>query len=71
MKKLILVALACAALSACGTTSKDRVLSGAGIGAGAGIVLGPVGVAAGAAIGAITGGVTDEEDVNLGKPVWK
>jgi hypothetical protein len=65
-------------LSACGTTGSDRALSGAGIGAGAGAALGAVtgmGVVSGALIGgaagAATGGLTDEDDINLGKPVWK
>lgn len=70
MKKLILVALAPLALTACGTQFADRTLSGAGIGAGTGAVLGPVGVGAGAVIGGVTGAVTPSKNVNLGKPVW-
>jgi len=64
--------------TACGTTSGDRVVSGAGIGAGAGAVLGAVtgmgpgtGAAIGAAAGAATGGLTKKKQVNLGKPLWR
>ena len=64
-------------LAACGTSTTDRALSGGGIGAAAGagtaavtggspITGGLLGGAAGAAIG----GLTDEDDVNLGDPVW-
>lgn len=62
----------------CGTTSGDRMVSGAGIGAGAGAVVGAVtgmgpgtGAAIGAAAGAATGGLTKKKQVNLGKPVWR
>ncbi len=62
----------------CGTTSGDRMVSGAGIGAGAGAVVGAVtgigpgtGAAIGAAAGAATGGLTKKKQINLGKPVWR
>ncbi len=66
-------------LAGCGASSFDRVTTGAGTGAGTGAVIGliggPVGVLAGAAIGAgagaVTGGVTTQEQLDLGKPVWK
>lgn len=65
-------------LAACGTTARDRTLSGAGLGAGAGtvgaiIVKGnPItGAAIGAAAGAITGAVTDKDDVDMGEPLWR
>lgn len=65
-------------LTACGSTSEDRGLSGAGIGAAAGAVVGAVtglsiveGVLIGAAAGGITGLATDKSQVNLGDPVWK
>lgn len=66
------------ALSACGTTTGDRALSGAGLGAAAGTAgaaasgasLG-TGAAIGAAAGAAAGALTDEDDVDLGKPAWK
>lgn len=65
-------------LSACGNTKGDRALSGAGIGAGVGAVGGAVmggspltGAAVGAAVGGATGALTEEDDINLGKPAWK
>lgn len=72
--------LAVAALlgvSACGSSTTDRALSGAGIGAGAGAVGGllvgaPVqGAAIGGALGAGTGALTDEDQIDLGRPAWK
>jgi hypothetical protein len=75
MLPLIVAALS---LSACGTTSGDRALSGGGIGAGTGAALGAVtgmgvgtGALIGGAAGAAIGGLTDEDDINLGKPVWR
>src|SRR5216683_6639945 len=65
-------------LSACGDTTEDRAVSGAGIGAAGGAVvgavtgLGPVGGALiGAAVGGAAGALTDSSQVNLGKPVWR
>lgn len=65
-------------ISACGSTTSDRALSGAGIGAGVGavdsaIAGGKVGTGAliGGAVGAAAGGLTKEKDVNLGTPVWE
>jgi osmotically inducible lipoprotein OsmB len=80
MKFITLSSLTLAALlglSACGSSTSDRALSGAGIGAGVGAVGGlivgaPVqGAAIGAAVGAGTGALTNEDKINLGKPVWK
>jgi osmotically inducible lipoprotein OsmB len=66
------------ALSACGSSTGDRALSGAGIGAAAGTAVGAVtglGIVEGALIGAgaggLTGALTDEDTINLGKPWWK
>ncbi len=66
------------ALSACGHSQGDRALSGAGIGAGAGAVGGAIvggspvtGAAIGAGLGAAAGALTDDDDVNLGKPLWR
>ena len=79
-RKLIAGTLALAAivgLSACGQTKTDRALSGGAIGAGAGAIggalLGHPGAraAVGGAAGAATGALTDEDDINLGKPVWR
>jgi osmotically inducible lipoprotein OsmB len=64
-------------LSACGTTTGDRAVSGAGIGAAAGAVTGAligvplVGAAVGAAAGGAVGAATTPSQVDLGKPVWQ
>lgn len=65
-------------LSACGTTGSDRAISGGGIGAGAGAAVGAVtgmgvgtGALIGGAAGAAVGGLTNEDDINLGKPIWR
>lgn len=65
------------ALSACGSSTSDRALSGGAIGAGVGAVGGVIvgapiaGAVIGGAAGAAAGALTDEEQINLGKPVWK
>jgi hypothetical protein len=66
------------ALAACGSSTSDRALSGAGIGAASGAGLGAVtggsvlgGAVLGGAAGAAVGGLTDEDDIDLGKPIWK
>lgn len=64
-------------LSACGSTTSDRAVSGAGIGAAAGVVGGAligaplIGAAVGAAAGGAVGAATTPSQVDLGKPVWK
>lgn len=65
-------------LAACGQTKGERALSGGGIGAGVGAVGGalvggdPVtGAVVGGAVGAAAGALTDDRDVNLGKPIWR
>lgn len=73
----VLGSTAMLALAACGSSTTDRALSGGAIGAGAGaagsaitgdspVTGGLIGGAAGAAIG----GLTDEDDINLGDPIW-
>jgi osmotically inducible lipoprotein OsmB len=64
-------------LAACGSSTTDRVISGGGIGAAAGAGTAAItggdpltGGLLGGAAGAATGGLTDEDDVNLGDPVW-
>ena len=65
------------ALAACGNTTGDRGLSGAGIGAAAGAVGGALvgaplaGAAIGAGAGGLTGALTSPSTVDLGKPVWE
>ena len=63
--------------AACGSSTGERALSGGAIGAGAGAGLGAVtgtsvlgGAALGGAAGAATGALTDEDDVDLGEPLW-
>jgi hypothetical protein len=58
MNSIILRTTACAAflaLAACGNSTSDRALSGAGIGAGVGAV----------------GALTDKKQIDLGRPVWR
>ncbi len=76
--KLIAVLLPVMAVAACGDTRTDRALSGAGIGAGAGMLgaaatggSGASGALLGGAVGAAAGGLSDKDDVNLGKPWWR
>ena len=63
-------------LAGCGSSTSDRALSGAGIGAGAatgaitgGSVLG--GALLGGGAGAATGALTDQDDIDLGRPIWR
>lgn len=65
-------------LAGCGSSNTDRALSGAGIGAATGAVGGAIiggspaaGAVLGGAAGAATGVLTDEDDINLGKPWWR
>ncbi len=67
----------CLALAACGSSTGDRTVSGAGIGATAGAVVGAVtglsvlhGVLIGATAGGLTGAFTSEDTINLGDPIW-
>ena len=78
MNRMALVAaLALLALGACGTNTQDRAISGGAIGAAAGGAAGllleqPVaGVLLGGGAGAAAGALTDEDQIDLGKPVWK
>ena len=64
-------------LSACGSSTTDRALSGGGIGAAAGAGTAAVtggnpitGGLLGGAAGAAAGALTDEDDINLGDPFW-
>lgn len=74
MKKYILtfVSLSALGLAACGNTTGERALSGAGIGAGAGAVGSAItggnpwaGAAVGGVAGGVVGAVTDKDDINL------
>lgn len=75
--RLILAFLACLLVAACGESKLDRGLSGAAIGAGTGAAAGAAtggsatgGAILGGAAGGAAGVLTDEEDVDLGDPVW-
>ena len=74
---LVLATAGTLALGACGSSTSDRALSGGAIGAGAGAVggalLGSPGTGAllGGAIGAGAGALTNENQIDLGKPVWR
>lgn len=79
MNRMTLVAVLSLSLlfiGACGSSTSDRALSGGGIGAGVGLVGGallgaPVeGALIGGAVGAGAGALTDQEDIDLGEPVW-
>jgi len=71
---LLLVA---SSLSACGSTTGDRAISGGGIGAGVGALGGflvgaPLeGALIGGAVGAGTGALTNKNQINLGHPIWR
>ncbi len=76
--KYAAIAAATLSLAACGDTKSDRALSGAGIGAGVGAVGSSLvggsavgGALVGGAVGAGAGALTNKNDVNLGKPVWR
>jgi osmotically inducible lipoprotein OsmB len=66
------------ALAACGATKEDRAISGGALGAGvggatAGLTGGSVlgGAALGGAAGAAGGALTNQSDIDLGKPLWR
>jgi hypothetical protein len=73
----VILLLSLCALGACGYTTGDRAVSGAGIGAGAGLVGGYLvgapleGALIGGAVGAGTGALTGPSQVNLGRPIWR
>jgi osmotically inducible lipoprotein OsmB len=72
-----IVLVAAVALGACGNTTGDRAMSGGAIGAGAGALGGLVfgapieGALIGGAVGAGAGALTKEDQINLGKPIWR
>jgi uncharacterized membrane protein len=73
----IVLTLSALSLAACGSSTTDRALSGGAIGAGGGAAAGllfgsPVtGALIGGALGAGTGALTDSDQIDLGKPVWR
>jgi len=64
-------------VSACGSSTGDRAISGGGIGAGVGALGGflvgaPMeGALIGGAVGAGAGAVTNKNQINLGHPIWR
>lgn len=78
MSDLTLVVALAGGLAACGQSTGDRALSGAGLGAAAGAGVGALtgtsvvgGAALGAAAGGATGALTSPNTVNLGRPAWR
>jgi uncharacterized membrane protein len=73
----IILTLSALSLAACGSSTTDRALSGGAIGAGGGAAAGllfgsPVtGALIGGALGAGTGALTESDQIDLGKPVWR
>lgn len=73
----IAITLSVLSLTACGNTTGDRALSGGAIGAGGGAAAGllfgspATGALIGGALGAGTGALTDSDQIDLGKPVWR
>lgn len=77
MRRTTAVALLSVSLVACGTTTGDRLASGAGLGALSGAAVGAVtelgvgqAVLIGAAAGALVGAIARSDQVNLGAPPW-
>lgn len=77
LKQILAIAIVALPLAACGSSETDRALSGGGIGAGAGAAGAALtggstvgGAILGGAAGAATGALTDEDDIDLGEPVW-
>lgn len=65
-------------VAACGQTTGDRALSGAGLGAAGGAAVGALtggSLLTGAAIGALGGGavgaLTTPDQIDAGRPVWR
>jgi len=76
--QLLSAAALVALLGACGSSTGDRALSGAGIGAATGATVGALtgglsvgtGALIGAGLGAGAGALTDEDTIDLGDPWW-
>jgi len=78
MTRIAVTCLLLGGLTACGQTTGDRALSGAGLGAAGGAAVGALtgtgalgGAALGGAAGAATGALTSPGTVNLGRPAWR
>lgn len=78
LRTIMLVSGLALMVAGCGESRLDRGLSGAAIGAGVGGATGAVtgtstlgGAVLGGAAGAATGILTDEDDIDLGRPIWR
>jgi hypothetical protein len=78
LKRILMVlAIPLLGLTACGETTGDRALSGAGIGAGVGLLGGALagaplaGALVGGALGAGAGVLTSPGQVDFGRPAWR
>ena len=67
-----------ASLAACGTSKVDRAISGGALGASAGVVGSALtgrdlasGALLGGLVGAAAGGLTTNESINLGEPIFR
>lgn len=77
--RISLTSLCLLALAACGSNAVDRTGTGAAIGAASGAAVGSLffgigaipGALIGGGIGAGAGAVSDEDDFNLGRPVYR
>ena len=67
--------IASAFLAGCGASKSDRAISGAGLGAAGGAaaaaITGGNPLTGGLIGGAAAGALTDQNDVDLGQPLWK
>lgn len=77
LRLAMVIVLMSVGLAACGETRLERGTTGAGIGAAAGAATSGLtggsiagGALLGGAVGGAAGALTDEEDVDLGEPVW-
>ena len=78
VRSIIAAGLTLGLLAGCGYSQGDRALSGAGLGAATGAAGGALvggdpgtGAILGAAAGAAVGALTDPDEVNLGRPIWR
>lgn len=76
--KIAIASAAILVLAACGSSPGERALGGAGIGAGVGAAGAAItggsaltGAVVGGAVGAAAGALTRQEDLDLGRPIWR
>jgi hypothetical protein len=78
MRSFVTFVAAALFLTACGNTSEERGITGAGLGAAGGAMLGAVtglsvlqGAVIGTAVGGAAGLLTNKDTLNIGDPIWK